>query len=109
MRTNKWTKWIVGLGGITVFTSFLQLVNNSDAHDNGQQNKTQISLKEETVSSQNNSVEVNEAKKQREQLLLSLDWDEGNWDVEYSNEAIIAIPKTQTSRLQPAENRTRRS
>ncbi|ASA95494.1 MULTISPECIES: hypothetical protein [Anoxybacillaceae] len=102
MKGNKWIKWMIGIGGITVFTSFLQLVNDSE--ENNKQNE--MMLKEETASFQN---ETEEAKQQREQQLLSLDWNEGNWDVEYSNEVIIATPKTETSRLQPAENRTRRS
>jgi hypothetical protein len=106
MKTNKWVKWVVGLGGVTVFTTFLQLVNNTETDH--QQNDNYRSVTADKTAGFENIV-TDETMRQREQELMSLDWTEGNWDVEYSNEVIIATPKGQTSQLQPSENRTRRS
>ncbi|MCZ0757017.1 hypothetical protein [Anoxybacillus sp. J5B_2022] len=106
MKTNKWVKWVVGLGGVTVFTTFLQLVNNSKTDQQQENNSRPITTNE--ITELQNTV-TDETKQQREQQLMSLDWEEGNWDVQYSNEVIIATPKRQNSQLQPSENRTRRS
>jgi hypothetical protein len=106
MKTNKWVKWVVGLGGVTVFTTFLQFVNNSGADQ--QQNDNYRSITADKTAEFEN-VATDKTMRQREQELMSLDWTEGNWDVEYSNEVIIATPKGQNSQLQPSENRTRRS
>ncbi|MFC0297573.1 hypothetical protein [Geobacillus jurassicus] len=98
MKTNKWVKWVAGLGGVALFTAFLQLVDSSEMD----QQKTNSSP---TATAEKN----NETMRQREQELMSLDWNEGNWDVQYSNEVITLTPKGQSSGLPPSENRTRRS
>uniref|UniRef100_A0A7U4DL50 Uncharacterized protein n=1 Tax=Geobacillus sp. (strain Y4.1MC1) TaxID=581103 RepID=A0A7U4DL50_GEOS0 len=106
MKTNKWVKWVVGLGGVTVFTTFLQLVNDTEtAH---QQNDSYRSTAANKTAEFENSTN-DETMRQHEQELMSLDWTEGNWDVEYSDEVIIATPKERNYPLPPSENRTRRS
>ncbi|KFZ43048.1 hypothetical protein CS060_06965 [Anoxybacillus flavithermus] len=92
MSTNKWVKWVTGLGSVAVFTACLRLVNEP-LNDPSQLQRTIAE-------------EVNE---QREKQLIALDWEEGNWDVQYSKEAIIVTPKEGRQSLPPAENRTRRS
>ncbi|MGJ7034853.1 hypothetical protein [Anoxybacillus eryuanensis] len=97
MNTNKWVKWVTGVGSVAVFTACLQLVNDE---------KISESLNDTSQLQRTIAEEVN---KQREKQLMALDWEEGNWDVQYSNEAIIVTPKEGRQSLPPAENRTRRS
>lgn len=104
---NKWMKWIVGVGGISAFTLFLQTIDANDQALNGKEN---YALNGNTDTYMLNSTKNDElTKEEREQQLLALDWDESNWDVEYSNETIIATPGTQMPYLDRAEQRTRRS
>ncbi|KEF39156.1 hypothetical protein M670_01546 [Schinkia azotoformans MEV2011] len=104
---NKWMKWIVGVGGISAFTLFLQTIDANDQASN---------VNEDFALNENMNVNVVNAtentginKDEREQQLLALDWDESNWDVEYSNETIIASPRNGMPYLDRAEERTRRS
>lgn len=104
---NKWMKWIVGVGGISAFTLFLQTI---DANDQASNTNGDYALNENMNVNVLNATENTEINKEdREQQLLALDWDESNWDVEYSNETIIASPRTQMPYLDRAEQRTRRS
>lgn len=102
---NKWMKWVIGLGGISAFTLFLQTIGTDDHTSNMKEN---LVLNENTnvLNSQQNLATSTE---EREKQLLALDWEENNWDVEYSNEAIIATPKSEMPYLDRAEQRTRRS
>ncbi|WP_458413598.1 hypothetical protein ACNQFZ_01480 [Schinkia sp. CFF1] len=102
---NKWMKWIVGVGGISTFTLFLQTI---DANDQASNANDGYAVNENTnVVNTQDSAAI--SKEEREQQLLALNWDENNWDVEYSNETIVATPRTQQPYLDRAQQRTRRS
>lgn len=102
---NKWLKWVIGVGGISSFTLFLQTIDaNNEA---GSRNEDYRVQETSNTLQQQGKLSINI--EEREQQLMALDWDEGNWDVEYSNEAIIATPKLEMPYLDRAEQRTRRS
>lgn len=104
---NKWMKWIVGVGGISAFTLFLQTIDTNDQASNGNED---YALNENMNVNVLNTIQNTEMTQEvREQQLLALDWDESNWDVEYSNEAIIASPSNGMPYLDRAQQRTRRS
>lgn len=104
---NKWMKWIVGVGGISAFTLFLQTVDTNDQASNGNED---YALNENmNVNVLNTTQNTEMTQEEREQQLLALDWDESNWDVEFSNEAIIASPRNGMPSLDRAQQRTRRS
>lgn len=101
-------KWIVGFGGISAFTLFLQTIDANDQALKGNENYAlNDNMDNMNVLNATENAELN--KEEREQQLLSLDWDESNWDVEYSNETIVASPRTQMPYLDRAQQRTRRS
>ncbi|HHW37873.1 MAG TPA: hypothetical protein GXX18_11620 [Bacillales bacterium] len=104
---NKWMKWIVGVGGISAFTVFLQTIDTSDQAANANEDYALNEHMNVNVLNTIKSTEMN--KEEREQQLLALDWDESNWDVQYSNETIIAAPRNGMPYLDRAEQRTRRS
>lgn len=106
MKQNKWLKWIVGLGGISTFTLFLQTI---DANNNQTDNRAQNYVQNENMSVVNNEQTLSTNKDEREQQLVALDWEEGNWDVELTNDVIIATPKSSQPYMSPAQDRTRRS
>lgn len=99
-------KWIVGVGGISAFTLFLQTI---DANDEASNADNGFALNE-NMNVLNTQANVAINKEAREQQLLALDWEEGNWDVEYSNETIIVTPSQEKMPyLDRAKERTRRS
>lgn len=104
---NKWMKWIVGVGGISTFTLFLQTIDtNNQAMEANEDYALNDNMNMNVLNATKNSEMT---KEEREQQLLALDWDESNWDVEYSNETIIASPRNGNPYLDRAEQRTRRS
>jgi len=102
---NKWMKWIVGIGGISTFTLFLQTVSTNEQTSTADQGNAF----NENTNVLNTQESLATTKEEREQQLLALDWEENNWDVEYSNESIVASPRQQMPYLDRAEQRTRRS
>ncbi|WP_017754109.1 hypothetical protein [Calidifontibacillus oryziterrae] len=102
---NKWLKWLIGIGGISTFTLFLQSIDTNEKatefYDDYIQTDTENIYKLQEGFSSN--------KELREQQLMALDWEEGNWDVDYRNEVIIATPRLENPYLERAEQRTRRS
>lgn len=98
-------KWIVGIGGISTFTLFLQTVSMNDQTSTADQGYAF----NENTNVLNTQESLATTKEEREQQLLALDWEENNWDVEYSNESIIATPRTDMQYLDRAQQRTRRS
>ncbi len=104
---NKWMKWIVGVGGISAFTLFLQTIDTNNQASNGNED---YALNENMNVNVLNTIKNTEiTQEERELQLLALDWDESNWDVEYSNETIIASPRNSMPYLDRAQQRTRRS
>ncbi len=104
---NKWMKWIVGVGGISAFTLFLQTIDTNDQASNVNEDYSLNENMNLNVLNAMDNTEFNQ--EEREQQLLALDWDESNWDVTYSNETIIASPRNEMPYLDRAEQRTRRS
>lgn len=100
-------KWIVGIGGISAFTLFLQTIDTNDQAPNENED---YALNENMNVNVLNTIQNTEiSQEEREQQLLALDWEESNWDVEYSNETIIASPRNRMPYLDRAQQRTKRS
>lgn len=115
MKPNKLAKWIVGIGGVSAFTIFLNAVQEPDQGTLPDENSIapvteSITNTFETNPKQNDlmSLTITE-KEQREEWIASLDWSEGDWDVSVEGQGIVATPVGQTNGLPKAEQRTRRS
>ncbi|MCP8971304.1 hypothetical protein [Ectobacillus ponti] len=99
MKRNTLTKWVVGLGSVAGFTLFAQYLNNGqEAAGQDIQTAPAAELAVQPASPA-----------EREQQLLKLDWNEGQWEVTQSNETIVAAPRMQASSKPAAKYRSRRS
>ncbi|WP_458414860.1 hypothetical protein ACNQFZ_08570 [Schinkia sp. CFF1] len=100
---NKWLKWVIGFGGVSAFTLFLQSIDTSGQIASN--NDVAVPTQTENILN-NNQVSLATT---NEELELDVDWDEDEWDVEYGDGAIIATPNASTSYLDRASQQTRRS
>lgn len=110
---NKWLKWLIGIGGVSTFTLFLQAMDTEDQASSTNEGYVINEKVKNSTSAENVPTSIQEVMStslvEREQQLMVLDWSDKNWDVEYTNEAIIATPKSEQTYKKPAEQRTRRS
>ncbi|WLR51131.1 hypothetical protein LC040_18505 [Bacillus tianshenii] len=111
MAKNKWIKWVVGISSVSsVVAIFSVLTTNEEATEAP---TLTASLNQDAVDNQQPVLELEKLKqnelKKREEWISSLDWEEGNWDVNQTDKGIVFTPAQKSEGLPPSENRTRRS
>lgn len=110
LRNNKWMKWFVGIGSVSsiaVIFSFLQPegVNLANSIPTFSISKVDVA--------EGSNTDINTLKEQekanREEWISTLDWEEGNWDVDKANVGVTLSPRKPIEGMPQVEVRTRRS
>lgn len=107
MAKQKWLKWVVGIGSISSLAVFLNVVQEENSTN--QKEDPSVNTRRDNYSISNIKELKETEKTEREQWLSTLDWEEGNWEIDTSNTAATLTPKGKNNRKQQAETRTRRS
>ncbi|MFJ8528255.1 hypothetical protein [Bacillus sp. NPDC094106] len=107
MAKQKWLKWVVGIGSISSLVVFLNVVQEENSTN--QKEDPSVNTRRDNYSISNIKELKETEKTEREQWLSTLDWEEGNWEIDTSNTAATLTPKGKNNRKQQAETRTRRS
>lgn len=107
MAKQKWLKWVVGIGSIGSLAVFLNVVQEENSTN--QKKNPSVNTRKDNYSISNIKELKETERNEREQWLSTLDWEEGNWEIDTSNTAITLTPKGKNNRKQQAETRTRRS
>ncbi len=115
MKPKMLSKWIVGISGTAALAAFLGLTTDMENRAGnegapwpsvGQTPQSTITPAFSPPVSEN--IPLNQ-KQDREAWIASLNWNEEDWDVNVSNGVMTAVPKNSQNRLEPAQQRTRRS
>ncbi|MEH7458362.1 hypothetical protein CON65_18495 [Bacillus pseudomycoides] len=107
MAKQKWLKWVVGIGSISSLAVFLNVVQEENSTN--QKEDPSVNTRRDNYSISNIKELKETEKTEREQWISTLDWEEGNWEIDTSNTAATLTPKGKNTRKQQAETRTRRS
>lgn len=111
LKPNKAAKWIVGVGGVASFTLFLNAIQQPEEMKTQEpllENAQTTSIKQTFTTTDLKKLSVEE-KQNRGQWISSLDWTDGNWDIDISEQGVYATPVSENTGFAPAKQRTRRS
>ncbi|WP_042349871.1 hypothetical protein [Bacillus massiliigorillae] len=110
MKKN-WVKWAVGLGSITAFTGVTSILqDNQNVQDS--EAKAQVATDTWKIDTDNTDLSnLKEAEKaDRERTIAGLDWEDGNWNVDNTDEQATYVTPTNPYQGQiQQDNRTERS
>lgn len=107
MRKN-WVKWIVGVGSITAFTGVTAILQ--DNQDKSARSQVAADTWNVDITNTDISKLDDNEKSDREQFIAGLDWEDGNWNVENTDEQATYVTPTNPYQGQvQRENRTERS